>query len=293
MGSKRHVTRNVSPAFASTGCSSAYAFCQWKSQRGMSSSTLRPAVPGLSSTRIDVPSRCMCPATRWIVVGRESVRSHVEVVDSLRARAFLPQKKSSAPGTTAARSRTSGRGRRAPRRGCRGPLLALDAGELHRRRQQHRLHRLQAGGRSEREHRARAVGRALVREVVVHLHHDEAALGSETPVPSGRRPEPQPGAQAEIHGALSSACCRRPRRCRRSTTSRPRLTRHRAGSPRPRALAGMRKRITWCTIERAPGRMLADVAYASSEQLGVEQEAAVVVGARPSPSACTSPASRA
>ena len=34
------------------------------------------------------------------------------------------------------------------------------------------------------------------------------------------------------------------------------------------ALAGMRKRITWCTTERAPGRMLADVAYASSDSFG-------------------------
>ena len=31
------------------------------------------------------------------------------------------------------------------------------------------------------------------------------------------------------------------------------------------ALAGMRKRITWCTIGAGTGRMLADVAYASSD----------------------------
>ena len=44
----------------------------------------------------------MCPATRWIVVGRETVRSHVEVVVAFGFAASLPQKKSSAPGATAA-----------------------------------------------------------------------------------------------------------------------------------------------------------------------------------------------
>ena len=44
----------------------------------------------------------MCPATRWIVVAIGTLRSHVEIVDAFGFAASLPQKKSSAPGTTAA-----------------------------------------------------------------------------------------------------------------------------------------------------------------------------------------------
>ena len=55
------------------------------------------------------------------------------------------------------------------------PGLALRARKLDRRREQHRLERLQTRGcRNGGDHRTRAVWAPAVQEVVVHLHHDPA-----------------------------------------------------------------------------------------------------------------------
>ena len=58
---------------------------------------LARAVPGLSSTRIDVPSRCMCPATTWIVVGVVMRRSHVETAPASGSAALPRQRRGGRP----------------------------------------------------------------------------------------------------------------------------------------------------------------------------------------------------
>ena len=47
-----------------------------KSQTGMSRMVCAWGVPGLTSILIERPSRCMWPATPWIVIGSASVRTH-------------------------------------------------------------------------------------------------------------------------------------------------------------------------------------------------------------------------
>ena len=99
----RQVTRTTSPGCARAERVSVYAFCQWKSQRGMSSSTFAREVPGFSSSLIDEPRRCMWPAATWIVVGVEMRRSHVDTGLAAGLPAVPRQRMSRPAGVKAAR----------------------------------------------------------------------------------------------------------------------------------------------------------------------------------------------
>ncbi len=96
-------------------------------------------------------------------------------------------------------------------------LLALRACQLDRRREQHRLERLESrrGGR-DGEKRARAVGRPSVQEVVVHLHHDlasgrerDAGAVREAVAAPARRPGGDPVRVVQRVGNPCAVACRK------------------------------------------------------------------------------------
>ena len=173
----------------------------------------------------------MWPPTAWIVVGacdgavagRHRARDRLRRVlaadqkqpggDERRVgpETCRPGRRRPPSGRTAARSRPAGRrARRAPgeassRQGSAAP----------------------AGG-NRRQHRTRAIGAPPVQEVVVHLHHDAApgrqgdarsraeSVGARCRAPRRRSTRRRPGRRA------GRSSFRRPRRGRRSTSSRPR-----------------------------------------------------------------------
>ena len=181
------------------------------SSAGSRAGAARAGVPGFSSTRIERPSRCMWPATAWIVIGAGRPSARTSSAAATGRAASLPQRRSRPVGTSAASfpkrstwSKTaavrSQSGACSPRRHA----SSTGAGRSTCGRASSR--RVVAGRRGQ--HGARAVGPRAVQEVVVHLHHDPAARpGARCPVPARRRSPPQPGA----HAAIQPASSRKPR----------------------------------------------------------------------------------
>ena len=117
----------------------------------------------------------------------------------LRVRRASCRRGAGAPaGRRRRRSRTSARARERLDAVAEPSALSLGAGELDRRREEHRPHVVETRARRcDRQHGARAIRRLAVQEVVVHLHHDLAAgLERHTRCPRGagrpRRPAPTP-----------------------------------------------------------------------------------------------------
>ena len=164
------------------------------------------------------------------------------------------------------------------------PLLALRASELDGAGHEHRLKRreLRRRGR-DGEQRPRAIRRAAVEQVVVHLHHDLAscrkrdpgALREAVPAPT-RRPRGDPVRVVERVGDPRSVACRKPR----PAEARP----ARAGVAAVESL-GIRE-LGRTDLEEDHVvhdlRLTGDDPCRCHERvarlLGVEQEAAVVVG---------------
>ena len=179
----------------------------------------------------------MWPAATWIVVGVVMRRSHVETALAAGVAALPRQRMRRPAGVNAAsgpyfRARSNSASLRS--QSC--ALLALRAGELDGAGQEHRSGAASslADAGATVSSGARAIGRAAVEQVVVHLHHDLAsgrkrdagALGEAVPAPA-RRPGGDP--VRVVRASRRSPLRRLPEaRSHRSTTSPGRRRRRRA-----------------------------------------------------------------
>ena len=225
-----------------------------KSQFAMSRTRWALALPLSTSTVIARPSRCMWPETARIVPASRTGRVQLWT----------------GPGSTGPQSRCSRSARAGrlpeplggvgdgddPAAQARGAVVP--AGQLDRRRQEHRLEGLlaAAGGLGEPEPDGAAVGSGAGEQVVVHLHDEpgarrqrDADVVGHHPLAAAGRPRTDPVGVVE----------RRPRcpgsRCRRSRSTRRRGRPRRASSARATSPGSTLETMTWWTRAALSGRM--------------------------------------